>query len=400
VTLVAAGVILVVAYDAVLHVLFTLAGLYLSYVGVTAVLWVVYEPERRRERAAADSPASPRAARRRRAVPAAAGATLLIAVLLAAVVGSGATTVAAPPAGPCNGHVELCDRTLPEVALAATHNSMSVPEPGWYSSEQDRSSAAQLEGGIRGLLIDTHYADRLPNGKLRTELGGTEPLRQTVTEDGVSDEAFEAALRLRDRLGFEGEGERGMYLCHSFCELGGTSLESVLDGVHDFLAANPGEVLVIINQDYVTPEDYVGAVRDAGLEPFAFTPPPDGRWPTLREMIDSGRRVLFLAENEAGGAPWYRLGYDALLQETPYSFPAVPDLIGDEAVASSCEPKPRDVRRAALPRQPLDHHRPGAAALRRHEGERPRPAVGPAPRMPAPSRDAPQPRRRQLRAPG
>ena len=36
---------------------------------------------------------------------------------------------------------------------------MSAPLPGWFSSEQDRPIAAQLDAGIRGLLLDTHYGD-------------------------------------------------------------------------------------------------------------------------------------------------------------------------------------------------------------------------------------------------
>ena len=137
---------------------------------------------------------------------------------------------------------------------------MSVPLPGWYSAEQERPIADQLADGIRGLLIDTHYADRLPNGRLRTDFGSREELRRQAEQDGVSPEAVDAALRIRDRLGFSGEGERGMYLCHTFCELGATPLAPVLDDIHDFLVANPSEVLVVINQDYVTPEDFVGAV--------------------------------------------------------------------------------------------------------------------------------------------
>ena len=131
-------------------------------------------------------------------------------------------------AGPCNGHAELCDRPLTEVALPATHNSMSAPLPGWYAALVDGPIAQQLADGVRGLLIDTHYADRLPNGRLRTDATRIE-LIERAKQDGVSEEAVAAALRLRGRAGFDGEGERGMYLCHTFCELGGTELGSVLE---------------------------------------------------------------------------------------------------------------------------------------------------------------------------
>ena len=79
---------------------------------------------------------------------------------------------------------------------------------------------------------------------MRTVFGSPEDLRKKTKVDGVSDDTVAAAERLRDRLGFEGEGERGMYLCHSFCELGATRLDSVLDDLRTFLVANPGPVVV------------------------------------------------------------------------------------------------------------------------------------------------------------
>jgi hypothetical protein len=263
-------------------------------------------------------------------------ATGLIAAAIAVFVGSGGTTTAAPAAGPCNGHQALCDRPLPEVALAATHNSMSATLPGWFAAMQDGSIADQLRFGIHGLLIDTHYADKLPDGRLRTYFGPDAKVKELARQDGVSPSAVDAALRTRERLGFQGEGERGMYLCHTFCELGGTSLSDALRDIHDFLIANPGEVLVIINQDYVTPQDFVGAVRDAGLEKLAYRGPTSGRWPTLRQMIDSNQRVLFLAENNPGAAPWYHSAYDAITQETPYSFSRPQQLIGEAGLAATC----------------------------------------------------------------
>jgi hypothetical protein len=331
--LLAAGLLVIVERDAVLQLLLTMAGVYLVYEGVTVLLRLIHRAPAPRE----DTP------RRRVALPGrrlAMGllAAALIAVAVTTFVATGGTTTAAPADGPCNGHDELCGRPLDRVVLPATHNAMSSPAPGKYSSQQDAPIADQLDDGVRGLLIDTHYADRLPNGRLRTYFGSREELRRQAEQDGVNPDAVDAALRIRERLGFAGEGERGMYLCHTFCELGGTPLESVLDDVRDFLVANPNEVLVVINQDYVTPADFVGAVEEAGLRDLAYRGPVGAEWLTLRQMIDTGQRVLFLAENEAGAAAWYRLAYERLTQETRYSFSQVGQLTETANLPASCEP--------------------------------------------------------------
>lgn len=157
-------------------------------------------------------------------------------------------------------------------------------------------------------------------------------------EDGVSDEELEAALRIRARLGFQGEGERGMFLCHTLCELGATPLEETLESIRDFLVTHPSDVLVVVNQDYVTSPDFVAAVEAAGLGDLVITPPADGPWPTLGELVARDRRVLFLAENEGGAAPWYQPVYERLTEETPYAFPVVGDLLAPAALPASCAP--------------------------------------------------------------
>ena len=312
VLLVAAGVIVIVARDAVLQLLMTAFGAYLVYEGISAILRIVYrppaeEPEPRRRRVEA----------RRLVAPAI--AIVLVVVAVGAFVGTGGASTPAPVTGGCNGHEELCDRSLGDVAIASTHNSMSVPLPGWYSAMQEAPIADQLDDGIRGLLIDTHYADRLPNGNLRTDFTSRGEMLDVAQQDGVSPGAVAAALRLRERLGFAGQGERGMYLCHTFCELGATPLEDVLKDINTFLVTHPEDVLVVINQDYVEPADFVKAVNDAGLGDLVYRGPFD-RFLTLREMIDSGQRIVFLAENHAGGAPWYQPAYDAITMETPFGF--------------------------------------------------------------------------------
>jgi hypothetical protein len=170
-------------------------------------------------------------------------------------------------------------QALDEVAFAATHNSMSEPLPGWFSAEQEAPIRQQLDDGIRGLLIDTHYAVKLPDGKVKTDLEDDANLERSKYVDGLGPEAVDAALRIRDRLGFAGEGERGMYLCHTFCELGATPLDSVLDDIHDFLVANPHEVVVMINQDAVSRGDFVMAVDEAGLDSLAYRGRPSPPFP-------------------------------------------------------------------------------------------------------------------------
>jgi hypothetical protein len=323
--LIAAGVLVIAEPTQMLLIAVTLAGVYVLYKGVEALLRVLGPPPEREPR-----PARERPRLRRLAIPVAAAG--LLAAAGAGYASSDAVEEPPPDVDGCNGHAALCDRPLDEVTLPATHNAMSVPLPGWYSALQERPIADQLDDGIRGLLLDTHYADRLPDGRTRTVLG------DELGEDAVSPASVAAAERLRERLGFRGSGERGMYLCHTFCELGSTPLADVLDDIHDFLVTHPAEVLVVINQDYVTPEDFVGAVEDAGLARYAFTPPGDGDWPTLGELIERDRRLVLLAENHAGAAPWYQLAYERLTQETPYTFRRPEELTDPDRLAASCVP--------------------------------------------------------------
>jgi len=124
-----------------------------------------------------------------------------------------------------------------------------------------------------------------------------------------------------------------------FCELGGTPLISVLRDIRDFLVAHPNQVLVVVNEDYVSPKDFVSVVKASGLTKFVYRgPTAAGRWPTLRQMIDSNQRIVFLAENEAGAAPWYHLAYDGITQETPYEFKKVSQLTKPSKLAASCAP--------------------------------------------------------------
>jgi hypothetical protein len=219
----------------------------------------------------------------------------------------------------CNGHPELCDRRFDQVALAATHNSMSAGDiADWMFPNQEKGIRTQLEDGIRGFLIDIHYG--VPVGNLVKTMIEDETAARAKYEDLMGKEAVEAAMRMRDRMVGEETGERDVYFCHGFCELGNTRFVEALEGIYEFMVMNPGEVIVIMIQDEgVTPQDVAACFEKSGLDRLVYrgavTPP----WPTLREMVETDQRVLVLAENNVEGVPWYHLAFD-VYQETPYRF--------------------------------------------------------------------------------
>lgn len=239
----------------------------------------------------------------------------------------------------CNGHIELCDRTLPEVTFPATHNSFSAADqPDWLFAQHEAGIAAQLAGGVRGFLIDTHWGRETGDGSVITDLSddGNKSRQEYVEEFG--EEAFDAALRVRDSLGGSSEppGPPRIYLCHGFCEVGARLLSDDLEAMRDFLLANPHQVLVVIVQNEgVGPEDFAAAVEDSGLDRFVYRGSV-AEWPTLAEMIRDNQRVVFMSEKPPFGVvPWNHEAY-AITQETPYKFERPAQLTDPEKLPASC----------------------------------------------------------------
>jgi hypothetical protein len=256
------------------------------------------------------------------------GAALAVALTGAA---DEAPAVAAPR---CEDSAALCDRTLNDVSLAATHNSMaSVTIPTWLFGQQDGTIREQLAFGIRGLLIDSYYGEAV-GGRVRTDLESL-PKRETAVEE-LGAPAVDAALRIRGRLAREGAGKREIFLCHGFCEIGAITLASALRDLRSFLVSHPDAVVEVINQDEgVTPADTERAFEQAGLLDLVYRGPL-GPFPTLREMIDSGQRLVVMAENDAGTIPWYHLAYEHALQETPFRFTRASQLTDPANLPASC----------------------------------------------------------------
>jgi hypothetical protein len=89
--------------------------------------------------------------------------------------------------------------------------------------------------------------------------------------------------------------------------------------VRDFLAANPGEVIVLVIEDYVEPAEMAAAFEESGLAELVYRGEPKPPWPTLRELVDSRQRALVFLESGKPGVPWLRPVFEAV-QETPYRF--------------------------------------------------------------------------------
>jgi len=225
----------------------------------------------------------------------------------------------------CNGHLELCDRRVDEVTLAATHNSMSAAEDGWLFSAHSGGVTAQLEAGIRGLLVDVWYGFQTDNG-VRTELLAGDR-DQLIAEYGI--ELVEARDRIADTLGVE--GRRDLFLCHGFCELGATAFSETLADIRRFLVTHSREVVVLVIQDEAPAEPIAEAINAADLEAFAYAHPDrTAPWPTLGELIESGRTLIVMGEGGATPEPWFHSAF-ALTQETPYLFASPEELSCDRS---------------------------------------------------------------------
>jgi hypothetical protein len=218
----------------------------------------------------------------------------------------------------CNGDERLCDRALDQVVLPGAHNAMSsVDAPNWMFPQQERGVAGQLEDGVRALLLDVHAGVPV-SGQVKTEFSGDPGLVAKV-ERAVGAEGIAAAQRIRARLEGPPEGPRALYLCHGFCELGAQPFVPWLRSVREFLVANPGEVVVMVIEDYVPPEEIAAAFTESGLADLVYRGAPRPPWPTLRQLAESRQRVVVFLESGKPGVPWMSPAFEAI-QETPYAF--------------------------------------------------------------------------------
>jgi hypothetical protein len=320
--LLGAGLLFVLFPAGVVRVLAAVAGAVAVFEGLRSLFALIApqldEAAARAQEVVAD------ARRDVRANPALRYAATALLVVLALGAGTAwlASSGAVPPLAHvvdrCNGAVDLCDRPLDAVVFAGAHNAMSAADtPGWLFPNQEVGIAAQLQLGIRALLFDVHTGVPVA-GRVKTVLD-EEPASTAKFEEALGAEGLAAAMRIRDRLVGPPEGPRRPYLCHGFCEIGARPLTDGLRDIRDFLVLHPGEVLLLVVEDYVRPADLAAAFAESALMDFVYTGPAGPPWPSLRDLIARNERVVVLVENDPGEVPWLHAAYD-VTEETPYHF--------------------------------------------------------------------------------
>ncbi|KAJ3507572.1 hypothetical protein NLJ89_g6226 [Agrocybe chaxingu] len=160
----------------------------------------------------------------------------------------------------CNGHSELCERKYGNTTFLGSHDSFAFSgNPFALARTQEVDIEAQLTLGVRLLQAQSHM-----NGK-------------------------------------------DLHFCHTTCGLfDGGKVEDYLTKVKHFLDRHPNDVLTLIftNPESVSVSKVWKPIFDkTGFTDMAYVPPQPVMsredWPTLGEMIESGKRVVIFLDHGA-----------------------------------------------------------------------------------------------------
>lgn len=180
----------------------------------------------------------------------------------------------------CNGSPDLCDRRYDQVSYATAHNAFSTWDRFTLYFNQWDDMPAQLAYGVRGFMLDAWPYDADANGTI------------DLTET---------------------------FLCHADCTWARRPLDEGLAELRAFLDEHPAEVLTIIFESYITPAATSAAFDRSGLTSYALAHAPGTPWPTLREMIESGKRLVVLTDHRPLPAPDWLVDVWAVAWETHFT---------------------------------------------------------------------------------
>lgn len=179
---------------------------------------------------------------------------------------------------PCNQYPEFCARKYSNITYIAAHNSPFI-NPNNAAANQELGVIQQLDDGIRMLQGQTHLVNNT------------------------------------------------MYYCHTSCDLlnAGTAQAYFAD-ITSWVKTHPYDVVTILigNGDYVGVGNFTSLLESSGLAAYAYTPPKIPMslddWPTLSEMILTGKRVVIFMDYDANPTQIpYILDQFSQLWETPFN---------------------------------------------------------------------------------
>jgi len=179
----------------------------------------------------------------------------------------------------CNGYAILCTRSYDDVTYPATHNSHANPVSGFNNLAENQlaSITTQLERGVRYINMDLYqYGD--------------------------------------DVWVCHGDWDFPIHPC---LQSGGERAVNQLDEISSFMDANPGVVVTLAFENYVNATVVLGEFDASDLTRFLFSKQEE--WPTLGEMVTSGKRLVVLADDENQGFTWWHDEHDET-RMTGYSY--------------------------------------------------------------------------------
>ena len=169
----------------------------------------------------------------------------------------------------CNGMVELCERRYSEVTFPETHNAHSTLDAGFIILAANHRSNIlnQYDAGVRAFMIDAHHAH--PD-----KLG----MEDTAFCHGGADTPFHP------------------------CAYGSWDAAEMLSLLHDRMNETPRDVVTLLIEVHVPYTHLDHILWASGLHEKLHVQPLGASWPTLGEMVESGRRLVVFIEGAADAA--------------------------------------------------------------------------------------------------
>ena len=345
------GLLVIIQRETVIPLVVILAGAVLAYVGSVQLLAIVGRHSETTTRSLIASDI------KKFRFNSAVSRIAFVSLALLVVIGAGAwlstsgarSKTAQNDQQKCNGSASLCNKPLNEVAFLGAHNAMSTAaDPGWLFYEQSRSIPAQLNYGVRALLVKTHYGIPTTVNVTGANLVITDSLAELTVNPIDRDDQYSEAQQAKARqLQADIKVDpklRDVYLCHVYCEYGATKFTTALSYINQFLITNPDNVIMLFVGDYVSKADTEKALREAKVFDRVWDFDPSTRMPTLGQLINSKRNIVLLSEFSGAPPSWNTRGY-GVFQDTPYTFredsalysPGSPKYTGTDTVTGPVE---------------------------------------------------------------